>query len=158
MLDLSPNALTAVILGPLIVAILAAAGWAIRRAFVRQDREIERMEATLKEFGEKLVNVLTEQGQLGVRLEERFTGLSTRMADFQSNANQMHSRIDGVSSEIANMKTDINGMQNNIDGMQRDVDGVRTVLRDHRVYVDEEISNLRKWLNNTGTAGSNRSP
>ena len=147
MLDLSQNLIIAIIVGPGIAAAIGLAIWFVRRTFHQQDRaiekqdkEIEKMAVTQKEIGQRLVNVLTEQGKLGERLEERFNGLSARMADFQQNVN----RVEGHMSE----------MRSNMQSMQRDVDGAQTAIRYHREYVDSEIAGLRELLDDKGRNGA----
>ena len=140
MLDLSQNAIIAIVVGPGIAAAILMAGWFVRRAFLKYDEEIKNMAVTQKEIGERLINVLTEQGKLGERLEERFNGLSSKMADFQEN--------------VKLVEGNMHGMQRDIDGMQRDISGAHTAIQDHRKYVDTEIAGLRKLLDGDGRNGA----
>ena len=140
MLDLSQNAIVTAVVGQLIVFVVAFAGWATRRLYLKHDEEIKNMAVTQKEIGERLMNVLTEQGKLSDRLEERFNGLSSRMADFQQN--------------VKLVEGNMHGMQRDIDGMQRDISGAHTAIQDHRKYVDSEITGLRKLLDGNGRNGA----
>ena len=154
MLDLSQNAVIAAIVGPLTVFLLTFVGWALRRLYFKHDEEIKNMAVTQKEIGERLMNVLTEQGKLSDRLEERFNGLSSRMSDFQENVKRVEGNMTEMRSNMDGMRSNMHGMQRDIDGMQRDISGAHTAIQDHRKYVDTEIAGLRKLLDRNGRNGA----
>ena len=153
MLDSWQNAIIAAIVGPLIVFLLAFVGWALRRLYFKHDEEIKSMAVRQQEIGERLMNVLTEQGKLSDRLEERFNGLSSRMADFQENVKRVEGNVTEMRSNMDRMQSNMHGMQRNIDGMQRDISGAHTAIQDHRKYVDSEIAGLRELLDDKGRNG-----
>ena len=144
MLDLSPNALIGIIVGPLLVAILAAAGWFARRAFAqtdkevaRIDKEIDKMAITQKEYEKSLLNVLLAQNRFDLRLEAGFERIGDDMDNVKSS-------ITGLQSNIDRMGTDMDSMKTNIAGLQSD-------LRDHRAAMDKEIAVIRERISRNGS-------
>ena len=154
MLDLSQNLIIAIVVGPGIAAAILMAGWFVRRSFQKYDEEIKNMAVTQKEIGERLMSVLTEQGKLSDRLEERFNGLSSRMSDFQENVKRVEGNMTEMRSNMDGMRSNMHGMQRDIDGMQRDISGAHTAIQDHRKYVDTEVAGLRKLLDRNGRNGA----
>ena len=93
MLDLSPTDLVAIIAGPILVFILATAGWALRRTFAKQDEEMKKMATTQKEFDASLLKVLLAQSRFDERLEAGFDRLGSDM-------DSMKTSIAGLQSEL----------------------------------------------------------
>ena len=144
MLDLPPNALIGIIAGPLLVFILATAGWFARRAFAqtdkevaRIDKEIDKMAITQKEYEKSLLNVLLAQNRFDLRLEAGFERIGDDMDNVKSS-------ITGLQSNIDRMGTDMDSMKTNIAGLQSD-------LRDHRAAVDKEIAVIRERISRNGS-------
>ena len=144
MLDLSPNALIGIIAGPLLVFILATAGWFARRAFAQTDKEVARidkefdkMAITQKEYEKSLLNVLLAQNRFDLRLEAGFERIGDDMDNVKSS-------ITGLQSNIDRMGTDMDSMKTNIAGLQSD-------LRDHRAAVDKEIAVIRERISRNGS-------
>ena len=138
MLDLSANALTAILLGPLVVFILAMAGWSLRRVIIKQDEEMKNMATTQKEFDKLILNVLLMQSQHDQRLEAGFQRMSADMEIMKS----------GMQANMDNMKT---GMQTDMDNMKSNVTRLESELRDHRAAMDKEIAVIRERISRNGS-------
>ena len=129
MLDLSQNAIVTAVVGQLIVFVVAFAGWATRRLYLKHDEEIKNMVVTQKEFDQRLLNVLVDQKGFDERLRAGFK--------------EMGSNVD-------NVKTTVGRLSDDMDSVKTSISGLETELREHSAKMDKEIALLRERIGNNG--------
>ena len=144
MLDLTPNALFGIIAGSLLFLILATAGWFARRAVLRIDKEIDKMEVAQREFEKLLLNVSIAQVKFDFRLESGFDRIGTDMGNVRNS-------ITGLSSNTNRMSTDLYRMKTITNGSQSSTAGLISAVRDHQAAIDKEIAVIRERISRNGS-------
>ena len=156
MLDLSANALIGIIAGPILVFILATAGWFARRAFAQLDKEVARidkefdkMAITQKEVGEKLAGLLTREQLLNMKLREGFdrvdSNFDTIKATFKNETDNVRKDMDkNMEVMAANVDKDISVMQVSFRELRAYVDA-------NKELVDRDLAEIREWLKGDGS-------
>ena len=129
MLDLSQNAIVTAVVGQLIVFVVAFAGWATRRLYLKHDEEIKNMAVTQKEFDEKLLGVLLDQKGFDDKLHAGFK--------------EMGSNIDNVKATVVRLSDDMDSVKTSISGLE-------TELRQHSAKMDKQIALLQERIGNNG--------
>ena len=149
MLDLSPNALIGIIAGPLLVFILATAGWALRRVIIKQDEEMKKMAVTQQEFGEKMADLLAEQKVLGERLKTGFESVDSDIKNVRATFTK------DMEVMAANQRRDMDVMSANIDKEFLVLSGRFQQMNDavgaHNETVDRQLAEVHEWLKGDGT-------
>ena len=160
MLDLSPNALIGIIAGPILVFILAIAGWALRRTFAKQDEEMKKMATTQKEFGAKMADLLAEQQVLGERLKTGFESVDSDIKNVRATfSKDMEVMSDNLRKDMevmsANHSRVVEVMSANIDKEFLVLSGRFQQMKDavgaHNETVDRQLAEIREWLKGDGS-------
>ena len=145
MLDLSQNAIVTAVVGQLIVFVVAFAGWATRRLYLKHDEEIKNMAVTQKEIGQKLAGVLEREKVLSSELK---SGMEKVDLKFDNVRLTFKHETDVLRKDMETLATNVD---REIGALSDSFKEMKASVGAHDEVVDRDLAEIREWLNGDGT-------